>query len=137
MAINRAAVVDGNFQRFVAERPARPTQTRLDLPVRPGTSLTARQAILLFQAQVESRTWIPPVRVLDYATVSQPERGVVQIMAILALLAAVLVSLVLALAHDGKRSDRARTGVWAEATQLIVIFVSGVVGVIATILLLG
>ena len=56
-------------------------------------------------------------------------------LAILALLAAVLVSLVLA--HEGKRSDRARTGAWAEATQLLVIFVSGVVGVIATILLLG
>lgn len=55
MAVNRATIVDQNFTTFVASRPAAPPATDLDAPVRPGSRLTAREAIRLFEAQVESR----------------------------------------------------------------------------------
>ena len=56
MAISRAAVVDANFQRFVAERACQEPRFDLDSFVHDETRLTARRAIELFEAQVESRT---------------------------------------------------------------------------------
>jgi 2-oxoisovalerate dehydrogenase E1 component len=58
--VSRAVAVERNFAAFVAARPAGVPRPRADLdhldqPVRPGTRLTARRAIALFQAQVESR----------------------------------------------------------------------------------
>ena len=55
MAISRAAVVDRNFLDTVRSRPPAPARSDLDAPVRPGTRLTARRALELFEAQVESR----------------------------------------------------------------------------------
>jgi len=55
MAISRAAVVDANFLEFVRTRPQAPRQTDLDAPVRAETGLTARKALQLFEAQIESR----------------------------------------------------------------------------------
>ncbi|TNE87481.1 MAG: MFS transporter [Deltaproteobacteria bacterium] len=55
MAVNRAGVVDENFQSFAAGLSAAPPRTDLEAPVRPGTELTAREAIRIFEAQVESR----------------------------------------------------------------------------------
>jgi 2-oxoisovalerate dehydrogenase E1 component len=56
MAVSRAAIVDARFIKQVAElvRPPSPT-LGLDDPIRPGSRLTARRAIALFEAQVESR----------------------------------------------------------------------------------
>lgn len=55
MAVSRAAVVDGNFTDFVgALHPVAP-RFDLDGPVRPGVRLTGRDAIRLFEAQIESR----------------------------------------------------------------------------------
>jgi 2-oxoisovalerate dehydrogenase E1 component len=57
MAVSRATVVDTNFVNAVsamATGAVRQSQ-ELDQPVRPGTSLTARTAMKLFEAQVESR----------------------------------------------------------------------------------
>ncbi len=55
MAISRAAVVDANFLQFVQNRAPADPRTDLDAPVRPATELTARRALQLFEAQVESR----------------------------------------------------------------------------------
>jgi len=55
MAISRAAVVDANFLDFVGSRKPVATRDDLDGPVRDGTQLTARQALALFEAQIESR----------------------------------------------------------------------------------
>jgi 2-oxoisovalerate dehydrogenase E1 component len=55
MAVSRAAVVDGNFVEGVRAESPRPPRTDLDAPVRSGTELTARNALRLFEAQVESR----------------------------------------------------------------------------------
>jgi 2-oxoisovalerate dehydrogenase E1 component len=55
MAISRAAVVDANFLEFVRARSAAPLREDLDAPVRTDTGLTARLAMALFEAQVESR----------------------------------------------------------------------------------
>jgi len=60
MAVSRTTVVDENFQRLLAELPERPRRADLDSPLREGTGLTARRAIALFEAQLESRH-------LDYA----------------------------------------------------------------------
>lgn len=56
MAVSRAAIVDESFIRAVSELSA-PAFLRddLDSPVRPGASLSARRALALFDAQVESR----------------------------------------------------------------------------------
>jgi 2-oxoisovalerate dehydrogenase E1 component len=55
MAVNRASVVDDNFAAHVLRRPAQPQPPSLDAPVREGSTLSARQAINLFEAQIESR----------------------------------------------------------------------------------
>jgi 2-oxoisovalerate dehydrogenase E1 component len=55
MAVSRASIVDANFLQFARSRPAAPARDDLDSPVRAGTALTARTAIALFDAQVESR----------------------------------------------------------------------------------
>jgi 2-oxoisovalerate dehydrogenase E1 component len=55
MAVNRASVVDEAFIAHTLARPAVPRRDDLDAPVRPGTTLTARHAIELFEAQLESR----------------------------------------------------------------------------------
>lgn len=55
MAVNRAAIVDANFLAFVRERSPASRRTDLDAPVREGTTLSARDALRLFEAQVESR----------------------------------------------------------------------------------
>jgi len=55
-AVNRAAIVDRRFrEQVLALQPGPHPGDDLDAPVRPGTSLTARQALALFEAQVESR----------------------------------------------------------------------------------
>ena len=58
MAISRTAAVDRQFREVVTARssstPA-PRRDDLDLPVRSGATLTARDAMRLFEAQVESR----------------------------------------------------------------------------------
>ncbi len=57
MAVNRAAVVDQNFREAIASMLEGPTRSRdtWHLPVRQGTGLSARTAVKLFEAQVESR----------------------------------------------------------------------------------
>ncbi len=60
MAVSRTAVVDQNFQRLLAGLPEVARRGDLDSPVRPGATLSARRAIALFEAQLESRH-------LDYA----------------------------------------------------------------------
>jgi hypothetical protein len=55
--VSRMLAVDRNFVEFVRARPPadpRP-ESDLDEPVRDGTGLTARRAIALFEAQIESR----------------------------------------------------------------------------------
>lgn len=55
MAVSRAAVVDGNFVSGVMAEPRRAPRTDLHAAVREGTGLSARSALRLFEAQVESR----------------------------------------------------------------------------------
>lgn len=55
MAVNRAGIVDKNFVARLESLEAAPRRTDLDAPVRPGTSLTAREALGLYRTQVESR----------------------------------------------------------------------------------
>ncbi len=55
MAVSRASVVDSNFTQHVRGLPSGPARTDLDMPVRPGSLLSARDAIRLFEAQIESR----------------------------------------------------------------------------------
>jgi 2-oxoisovalerate dehydrogenase E1 component len=63
MAVNRAGIVDRNFVervsklRFGAALSSAPAAPRSDreAPVRPGTSLCGRQALALFESQLESR----------------------------------------------------------------------------------
>ena len=55
MAVSRAAVVDGNFLEGVRAETPRPRRTDMDQPVRAGTTMPARVAVRLFEAQVESR----------------------------------------------------------------------------------
>ena len=53
MAVNRAGIVDHNLtERSRSQAPAR---TDPDAPVRADTSPSAREALALFQTQVESR----------------------------------------------------------------------------------
>jgi 2-oxoisovalerate dehydrogenase E1 component len=55
--VNRAAVVDRNFLELVTRLEQEPERTRLhgDAPIREGSLLTARTAIGLFEAMVQSR----------------------------------------------------------------------------------
>jgi len=54
--VSRAVAVETNFRELVSRRPAAPARrTDLDAPVRDGTGLTAREALELFEAQIESR----------------------------------------------------------------------------------
>jgi len=55
MAVSRTQIVDDNFSRFVSERRAVAQRVDLDSPVRAGATLSARDALRLFEAQVESR----------------------------------------------------------------------------------
>ncbi len=54
-AVNRAAIVDRLFMDTVRQLVPGPRRDDLDTPVRPGTTLSARQALALFEVQVESR----------------------------------------------------------------------------------
>lgn len=53
--VSRMLAVDRNFAEFARSRPAPAPRLDLGSPVRPGTGLTARRAIALFEAQIESR----------------------------------------------------------------------------------
>jgi 2-oxoisovalerate dehydrogenase E1 component len=55
MVVSRASILEANFRTQVSRR--RPTTGREDLghPAAPGTTLTARQGIEIFEAQCESR----------------------------------------------------------------------------------
>ncbi len=55
MAVNRAGIVDRNFVARLAELPAGPARSDVDAPVRAGSALRAREALALFESQVESR----------------------------------------------------------------------------------
>jgi len=55
MAVSRAAVVDQNFIDGVLAEPLVPSRNDLDAPVRLGSRMRARDALRLFEAQVESR----------------------------------------------------------------------------------
>ncbi len=55
MAVNRAGIVDKNFVALLAELPEGPARTDLDAPVRAGSALSAREALALFESQLESR----------------------------------------------------------------------------------
>ncbi len=55
MAVSRASIVDANFQRIVAGTAQQEARSDLDRPLVPGSRLSARKAIELFEAQVESR----------------------------------------------------------------------------------
>ncbi|TVQ91025.1 MAG: MFS transporter [Deltaproteobacteria bacterium] len=56
MAVSRATIVDARFKEVVRQL-RRPADRRGDLdgPVRPGSGLSGRQALALFDAQLESR----------------------------------------------------------------------------------
>ncbi|MEZ4239703.1 MAG: thiamine pyrophosphate-dependent enzyme, partial [Myxococcota bacterium] len=54
--VSRAVAVEQNFAAFVKDRAAvAPRAAGLDAPVREGTGLSARRAVALFRAQIESR----------------------------------------------------------------------------------
>ncbi len=54
--VSRAVAVESSFRERVARRPAVAVRrTDLDAPVRAGTALSAREALELFDAQIESR----------------------------------------------------------------------------------
>jgi 2-oxoisovalerate dehydrogenase E1 component len=55
MAVSRAEIVDAAFSTFVRSLVAGPPQGDLDAPVRPGALLRARDAIAIFDCQIESR----------------------------------------------------------------------------------
>jgi 2-oxoisovalerate dehydrogenase E1 component len=55
MAVARAAIVEQRLLDTIRDLQARPPQADLSAPVRPGTSLTGRHAIKLFNDQIESR----------------------------------------------------------------------------------
>jgi 2-oxoisovalerate dehydrogenase E1 component len=55
MAVSRAAVVDDNFRAQVSALTSVARRTDLDAPVVAGASLTAREAIALFEVQITSR----------------------------------------------------------------------------------
>lgn len=54
MAVNRAKIVDENFQNFVKSLPASPERD-LDLPLHQETSLSGRLALALFESQLVAR----------------------------------------------------------------------------------
>ena len=68
MVVSRASILEANFRTGVNDRSAQPLRTNLDQPVSDGTSLTARQAIAIFQAQMESR-------ICDYLSRELKSRG--------------------------------------------------------------
>jgi 2-oxoisovalerate dehydrogenase E1 component len=55
MSVSRAGVLDANFAARVAAIAPGSRRVDLDAPVRDGSALTARLAIGLFEAQIESR----------------------------------------------------------------------------------
>ncbi len=55
MAVSRSAQLQTQLLEAVAARAPRPPRDDLDAPVRPGTALRARDALRLFEAQLESR----------------------------------------------------------------------------------
>ncbi len=56
MSTNRVEIVESNLDSFLAQAPSAATLLAPNDPLRPGTSLTARQAIELFEDQYLSRT---------------------------------------------------------------------------------
>ncbi len=55
MTFDRVAIVSGALDAYLAEVPPADTEAPPEAPLRPGSSLTARQAIELFEDQVASR----------------------------------------------------------------------------------
>jgi hypothetical protein len=55
MAVNRAAVVDQRFLQHVARLTPGPAQVNLDAAVAPGSRLTGRLALQLFESMIASR----------------------------------------------------------------------------------
>ncbi|MBX2797435.1 MAG: hypothetical protein KTR31_07205 [Myxococcales bacterium] len=55
MAVSRTAAVDKQLREFLSSRPPQPARHALDGPVRAGTDLSARDALRLFEAQLQSR----------------------------------------------------------------------------------
>jgi 2-oxoisovalerate dehydrogenase E1 component len=55
MAVSRTEVVDQNFEALLSALTPGAPRDDLDAPVRPGSALTARRAISLFETQLESR----------------------------------------------------------------------------------
>ncbi|MEC8496098.1 MAG: thiamine pyrophosphate-dependent enzyme, partial [Planctomycetota bacterium] len=56
MSTNRVAVVEGNLDAYLEEAVGPGELLAPDAPLRPGSALTARQAVELFEDQVLSRT---------------------------------------------------------------------------------
>jgi 2-oxoisovalerate dehydrogenase E1 component len=55
MAVNRAGIVDRNFLALLDELAEGGPRSDLESPVRDGTDLSAREAMALFESQLESR----------------------------------------------------------------------------------
>lgn len=55
MSLDRVSIVQGNLERFLAEAPAVGRRQGLDEPVRPGTTLTGRVALGIYEDQLLSR----------------------------------------------------------------------------------
>lgn len=55
MAVSRASIVDQAFRSRLLELESPPIRADLDSPVRPGTTVTARQVFALFESQASSR----------------------------------------------------------------------------------
>ena len=55
MAVSRAEIVDERFIDHVRSCTPGPRRADLDQPVRAGATLSAREAILLFDCQLETR----------------------------------------------------------------------------------
>ena len=67
MAVNRASVVDRNFVDALSGLSPRPGRDDLDSPVRPGATLSARQALELWDSMASSRHLDLQSRVLNAA----------------------------------------------------------------------
>jgi 2-oxoisovalerate dehydrogenase E1 component len=55
LTTNRVAVVEDNLDRYLENAASNPTRLEADEPIRPGSGLTARMAVELFEDQVLSR----------------------------------------------------------------------------------
>jgi 2-oxoisovalerate dehydrogenase E1 component len=54
-AVSRLLAVEHNFLELLRTRPPAPRAQDLDAPVAPGSALSGRRALALFEAQIESR----------------------------------------------------------------------------------